>query len=131
MLVANCFKKSSKWHSQLGSTMTLTSLDESKGSFFGKYRSTVGNVKCEYDFVGRFDTEGDTLGWVVTYQNDFLNAHSTCTWSGYVKLNPCKESKPIIITNWLLTYQTRNADDKTATNVGCDIFTTNPPSKEQ
>ena len=131
MLVAKCFKISSKWHNQLGSTMTLTRWDESNGSFFGKYCSAVGKAKQQYDLVGRFDTEGDTLGWVVTYRNNYLNAHSTCTWSGYVEVSPGKESKPIILTTWLLTSQTRNADDWAGTNIGFDTFSVDPPSEEQ
>ena len=129
MVVA--FKRSLKWHNQLGSTMTLTDWDESKGSFSGKYCSAVGKAKHEYDLVGRFDTEGDTLGWVVTYRNNYLNAHSTCTWSGYVEMSPGKKSKPIILTTWLLTYQTGNADDWAATNMGLDSFSVDPPSEEQ
>ena len=132
VLVGNYFKISScRWHNQLGSTMTVTDWNESKGSFFGKYCSAVGDAKYEYDLVGRFDTEGDTLGWVVTYQNNYLNAHSTCTWSGHMELSPGKESKPIILTTWLLTSQTSNEDDWAATNIGFDTFTTDPPSEEQ
>ena len=133
VLGANYFRPSSyyKWYNQLGSTMTVTDLDKSKGSFFGKYCSAVGDAKCEYDLIGRIDMEGDTLGWVVTYRNDYLNAHSTCTWSGHWEWCPGKESKLIILTTWLLTSQTRNEDDWAATNIGFDIFTTNPPSKEQ
>ena len=131
MLVANYLRVPSKWHNELGSTMTLTSCDEIKGSFVGKYCSAVGKAEHEYDLVGRFDTQGDTLGWVVTYQNKYLNAHSTCSWSGHMELSPDKKSKPVILTTWLLTSQTSHEDDWQATNVGFDIFTQDPPSEEQ
>ena len=129
--IVNYFKKSPKWYNQLGSTMTLTSWDETKGCFSGKYCSAVGKAKNQYDLVGRFDTNGDTLGWVVAYQNEYLNAHSTCTWSGHMELSPGKESKPVILTTWLLTTQTEPEDDWEGTQVGFDTFTNDPPSSEQ
>jgi hypothetical protein len=111
--------------------MTVTSLNLSKGRFKGKYNSAVGEAENDYDLVGKFDTDGDTLGWVVSYQNKYLNAHSTCTWSGHIELSPCKEQKPVILTTWLLTSQTSHEDDWQSTNVGFDTFTEDPPSQEQ
>ena len=111
--------------------MTVTSLNLSKGRFEGKYNSAVGEAENDYDLVGKFDTDGDTLGWVVSYQNKYLNAHSTCTWSGHIELSPCKEQKPVILTTWLLTSQTSHEDDWQSTNVGFDTFTEDPPSQEQ
>jgi hypothetical protein len=111
--------------------MTITSWDAVKGSFSGKYCSAVGTAEHEYDLVGRFDTDGDTLGWVVAYQNKYLNAHSTCTWSGHMQMSPCTVSKPVIITTWLLTSETSREDEWQATNVGFDTFTEDPPTPEQ
>ncbi|CAB4001749.1 Hypothetical predicted protein [Paramuricea clavata] len=131
VLVDKFLKLPSQWYNELGSTMTLTSLDPFKGNFAGKYKSAVGNAGHEYDLVGKFDTHGGTLGWIVSYQNKYLNAHSTCTWSGHIELSPCKDQRPVILTTWLLTSQTGNKDDWPSTNVGFDTFTEYPPSQEQ
>ncbi|XP_028409296.1 uncharacterized protein LOC114531894 [Dendronephthya gigantea] len=121
------FDQSVKWYNELGSVMTVTSLDTVKGSFKGKYISAVGKAKKEYDLVGRFDTNGDTLGWVVSYQNRHLNAHSTCAWSGHMQEH---SNKPLILTTWLLTRETPIEEDWGSTMVGFDTFTQDPPSKE-
>ena len=124
-MLVSFVKLPSMWHNELGSTMTVTSLNLSKGrlEWNSKYNSAVGEAENDYDVVGKFDTDGDTLGWVASYQNKYLNAHSTCTWSGHIELSPCKEQKPVILTTWLLTSQTSHEDDWQSTNVGFDTFT--------
>jgi hypothetical protein len=113
------------WYNQLGSVMTLsTQLD---GGVFGLYNSAVGNARYNYTLTGRFDARpppgyGVSLGWVVTYRNDFLNAHSTATWSGQYFNNGASES---ILTHWLLTTSTLPGPkhDWNSTNLGTDTFT--------
>ena len=119
--------KSGKWYNELGSVMTVTSWDQTKGTFTGKYNSAVGKATNEYNLVGRFDTDGDTLGWVVSYQNRILNAHSACAWSGYLQVHP---EKPVILTTWLLTRQISIQEDWGSTIVGFDTFTQDPPNEE-
>lgn len=108
--------------------MTITSIDTTTGSFSGTYDSAVGIAEHEYVLSGRFDTRGDTLGWVVSWQNSSLNAHSTTAWSGHTE---AVLSKPTILTTWLLTSSTTPQDDWQSTNVGFDTFTQNPPTEEQ
>ena len=129
-MLADYFGKlPSSWYNELGSTMTITSADYSTGSFSGTYNSTVGTAKDEYVLSGRFDTRGDTLGWVVSWQNAFLNAHSTTAWSGHLDMSGTPQ--PVISSTWLLTSSTTPENDWQSTNVGFDTFTQNPPSKEQ
>ena len=127
MLSRHLLNQSVKWYNERGSVMTVTSWDSVKGSFKGKYNSAVGKAKEEYDLVGRFDTNGDTLGWVVSYQNKHLNAYSTCAWSGRVQEH---SEKPIILTTWLLTRQTAIEGDWGSTMVGFETFTQDPPNEE-
>ncbi|XP_028409375.1 uncharacterized protein LOC114531979 [Dendronephthya gigantea] len=122
------FKTSTKWYNELGSEMIITSLDRNNGSFEGTYNSGVGQAEKEYYLVGRFDTNGSTIGWVVSWQNKFLISHSTTAWSGQMQFqNP---EKPVILTTWLLTRQTEPKDDWESTIVGFDTFTQDPPSQE-
>ena len=80
--------------------MTITKVD-GNGGFEGKYNSAVGEAEKEYKLVGRYDTEGRSLGWVVSYQNSYLNANSTCAWSGQIDPQHDDPFKSVIHTTWL------------------------------
>ena len=109
----------STWYNELGSKMVITDVDPS-GAFKGTYSSAVGNAKYTYPLTGQYDTQGSTLGWAVTWQNQSLNAHSTTTWSGQL------QSDSMLITR-LLTSQMPSENDWKFTNVqGFDIFTQTP-----
>ena len=83
--------------------MIITYVNRTTGSFTGTYNSAVGEAFKEYELQGRFDIEGSSLGWVVSFRNKYLNAHSTTAWSGQVQI--IQGEKPIIQTTWLLTTQ--------------------------
>jgi hypothetical protein len=90
-------KLSGDWYNQLGSKMTL--IADENGGLSGKYNSAVGEAEDFYILTGRFDTSaiarGVSVGWVVTYRNRKLNAHSTATWSGqYFDAMVMKGSSP-------------------------------------
>ena len=116
------------WYNELRSRMTITSIDYTTGSFSGTYNSAVGTVHHEYVLFGRFDTRGDTLGWVVSWQNSFNNHHSTTAWSGHREV---VLSKPTILTTWLLTSSTTSEKEWLSTNTGFDTFTLHPPTDKQ
>ena len=120
-------KLSGDWHNQLGSKMTL--IADENGGLRGKYNSAVGEAEDFYILTGRFDArppsdEGVSVGWVVTYHNRKLNAHSTATWSGQFFYDGHER----ILTNWLLTSSTAPSSVWKSTNVGHDTFTRNKPS---
>lgn len=106
--------------------MIIDKVDPSTGIFSGQYYSAVGEAEKFYILVGRYDTASDspTLGWTVSYQNQYKNAHSTCTWSGQQQ---CVSGTPTLLTTWLLTSQTEPADNWKSTNVGINVFTPSPP----
>jgi hypothetical protein len=68
--------------------------------------------------------KGLSVGWVVTYRNHKLNAHSTATWSGQY----FDGGDERILTHWLLTSSTASSSVWKSTNVGHDTFTRNKPS---
>ena len=105
--------------------MTITEVDQATGSFTGTYNSAVGKAIKEYKLCGRFDTNGSSLGWVVSYQNNYLNAHSTAAWSGQV-MTTAEMEKPVIETTWVLTTETSSAGAWKSTNVGSIITQTMP-----
>lgn len=117
------------WYNELGSVMTITSVDCLGGNFDGTYRSSVGEADDKYTLRGRFDIKGQSLGWAVSWQNDYQISHSTTSWSGQVQDTP--EGVQEILTTWLLTVQTDPEENWESTLVGFDTFTRTPPSPEQ
>jgi len=111
-----------KWYNELGSTMIIETYDAESGVFSGKYESKVGNAESFYTLTGRRDTDGNTIGWTVNWQNGFRNAHSVTTWSG--QLQQKSFGDPMILTTWLLTTQTEAGDNWDSTKVGKDEFST-------
>ena len=105
--------------------MIISSVDSNTGVFTGQYYSTVGEAEKFYILVGRYDTGSatPTLGWTVSYHNQYENAHSTCTWSGQYQ---CRSGTQTLSTTWLLTSQTEPSDNWKSTNVGFDVFTPSP-----
>ena len=110
--------------------MKITQIDYNTGTFSGTYSSAVGQAEKEYLLLGRFDTAGQTLGWVVSWQNQYQNAHSTTSWSGQVQYDSTINDF-VIVTNWVLTVQTSPTNDWNSTNIGHDTFRQVPPHLEQ
>ena len=92
----------------------------------------LGDAKHNYSLSGRYDasTEGKTLGWAVSWLNQYHHSHppSTTTWSGQYQIN--ESGQPEILTTWLLTIQTTPDFNWNSTNVGFDTFTRSMPSEE-
>lgn len=142
MTAVDWTKLNGDWYNELGSKMSLTADDT--GSLSGTYHSNVGGVPQDYPLSGRFDPSqlwvtvrvGISLGWTVTYiyddlkdkddDEDDVHKHSTATWSGLFfddnGANPAR-----IITQWLLTSSTEEADIWESTSVGNDTFTNIAP----
>ncbi|KAJ7216336.1 tamavidin1 [Mycena pura] len=119
------------WYNQLGSQMTLIPAQDS--GLTGLYTSAVGEADDVYVLAGRFDDNppadpaaGLSIGWVVTYRNDQLNAHCTATWSGQFFVSPTGEER--IVTHWLLALSTEPSAVWNSTNIGHDTFTRTKPS---
>ncbi len=127
MAESNARRLLGKWHNELGSCMNI--IEARDGMLSGKYETAVGNAENEYVLTGRYDTKGDSLGWIVTYNNYTGSSYSTAGWSGQYQLDPCT-NKPRILTTWLLTRQTNPDNDWNSTNIGADVFQREPPSDE-
>ena len=121
----------SKWYNELGSVMIIDVADPSTGVIQGQYCSKVGDATKFYKLVGRYDTASSTptIGWAVTWQNQYNNAQSTTTWSGQGQYK--SSGTRTILTTWLLTRQTVPSENWESTMVGFDVFSTIPPTAEQ
>ena len=115
------------WYNELGSRMVVFEKTDMEGQFTGTYHTKVGDATKQYPVVGRYDTDGDTthgtMGFTVQWHNAFKNSYSVTTWSGQRQLDAT--GAPCILTTWLLTAETTEADDWESTNVGTDVFTRN------
>lgn len=118
--------------------MTISDVDYSTASFTGVYNSGVGHAEGDYELKGRFDPDGSSLGWVVSYQNSYKKAHSTASWCGQIQVIPEEfksQKSPRILTTYLLT-TTVNTKTKEpnqvweSTKVGSNKFTQEPPDEE-
>jgi hypothetical protein len=117
------------WYNELGSQMQI---NQSGGGVWGTYYTAVGTASGQYDLAGRVDSTpyifSQALGWVVAWNNAYLNSHSATSWSGqYQTVNGNEE----IVAFWLLTSEQPEQNDWEATLVGQDVFTRNPPTAEE
>lgn len=118
-----------KWYNELGSWMVLQ-LGADGRSLTGTYHSAVGQAVEEYVLTGRLDGNAGAstgLGWVVSWQNQQLNAHSVTTWSGQYRI---VDGQEFITTTWLLTREGNPNEDWESTLVGKDVFSRTPPTPD-
>lgn len=118
------------WYNELGSTLVIKQVAD--GTLVGTYETAVsdGCAKGEFALTGRTDvaSDGDTVGFAVTWLNDQSNCNSTTTWAGQYWSIGGQES---ITTVWLLVMRTSPEDQWASTLVGEDIFTREPLSAER
>jgi hypothetical protein len=119
------------WYNELGSVMTLSIT--SNGSLSGTYCSAVGDAHANYPLVGLYDVAptsgGQAVGWTVAWLNQYGNSHSATSWTGQYQTDP-KTNQEELYTFWLLVSEKSPTQDWSATNVGQDTFTRNPPTAE-
>lgn len=116
------------WYNELGSKMVLKT--DGDGGLTGIYVSAVGSAQDEYPVVGRYNPSQSppTIGWVVQWTNSHKQSNSVTSWSGQlVTIN----NVPKILTTWLLTQQTKPADEWESTLIDQDVFTKNKPTDDQ
>jgi Avidin family len=110
------------WYNELGSKMTL----EVHGQEIrGRYFTAVGDAEGIYHLSGRTNESNTILGFSVAWQNSFGDSESATAWSGQYL-----SDEDEILTTWLLTDQTDEADEWKSTNIGQDVFQRQAPNKQ-
>jgi hypothetical protein len=109
------------WFNELGSKMTLN-VDGQDIS--GKYFTAVGDAEGIYDLSGRTNEDNTVLGFSIAWQNSYGDSESATAWSGEYH-----SDEDVIVTTWLLTDQTDEANDWKSTTVGKDVFQRQSPSE--
>ncbi len=117
------------WYNGVGSELLLNTDGD---IIYGSYLTKVGSAVGEYKLTGRFNndpaTGGMAVGFVVIWNNGYINSHCVTSWSGQYQVNDGQEE---IVTTWLLTQVTADADDWHSTLIGHDVFQRQAPSEEQ
>ena len=114
-----------KWFNELGSLMTIASIDGNVLS--GEYQTRVGDPRGLYILSGQTDGDRQSLGWCVGWVNQDGDAHSTTSWSGQYQTVGGDET---IAAMWLLTMDIPTSDDWKSTLIGKDVFTRMPPTAD-
>ncbi|MFI6654989.1 avidin/streptavidin family protein [Streptomyces sp. NPDC050523] len=118
------------WYNEFGSHMRITA--DPTGCIRGTYESHAGHAVGAYPLVGRYETaafpdHGTPLGWTVAWRNGKTDACSVTSWSGQYYAD---DGERLCVT-WLLTASAIAANTWEATAVGQDVFTRQPPSREE
>ena len=118
------------WYGQRGARLELTLA--LGGRIEGKYYSSCQDDKQgDFELIGMSDTRSfggsRSIGFVVCWNNEYVNQHAVTAWSGqYQTVN----GEEVLVTNWLLTRETSPEDCWAATMVGSDTFKREPVSTE-
>ena len=118
------------WYNELGSRMVLQRGPDGR-SLTGVYHSAVGHAVEEYILSGRVDEapeDGQSLGWVVSWQNGQFNSHSVTAWSGQFRV--VNDGEEFITTTWILTREGPPEADWESTILGKDVFCRKAPTAE-
>lgn len=126
---------SGTWFNELNSAMELSVSESPNGGsvITGIYKSQVGAADGIYNLSGITDEgTGDAtpnIGFSVSWVNPTNgNSNSVTSWSGQLQIVNGQE---IITAFWLLTQETNPTNNWSATRIGEDVFTRNPPTPEQ
>ncbi len=113
------------WYSEHGSRLDLTI--QRNGTIEGTYQPALGGAPGRFRLVGMVDSAAHngslSFGFVVSWNNEHINQHSTSVWSGQLQEIDGEE---VLVATWLLTRETSPCDDWAATMVGSDMFYRTP-----
>ncbi len=109
------------WYGRHGARLELTVQHD--GTIEGTFFTPGDGSSGAFPLVGMCDTrsfEGSrSFGFVVVWNNDYVNQHSATSWSGQYQIVNGEE---MLTTNWLLTRETAPEECWAATMVGSDTF---------
>jgi len=114
------------WYGQRGSRLELHLTHD--GHIEGRYY-TANNDEAQgvFDLIGMSDTRAfggsRSVGFVVCWNNEYVNQHSVTAWSGQYQIVNDEE---VLATNWLLTRETSPEHGWAATMIGSDTFKRTP-----
>ena len=106
-----------KWYNyDTTAQIVIDRLNTQNATFAGTYQITNEGATAHFPFRGEFDPEGITIGWVVSYWNEYINYHSLGVWTGYARVAP-ESQRPSLSMSGLIAHQ-----DNSNTTSGYSTF---------
>lgn len=92
-------------------------MNKANSTFAGTYGIIRDEETAEFPFRGEFDPQGITIGWAVSYWNEYENDHALGVWAGYLRLGPDRVPRWTISTTRLIAHE-----ENYNTTTGYDTF---------
>ena len=97
--------------------VTIEKVNSDNATFAATYTILRRDVYSVFPIRGEYDPAGVSIGWIVSYRNEYTNDNALGAWAGYTVT---EDEGTVIYTTRLITHQGDPAD----TTVGFDRWTT-------
>lgn len=115
--VSNIIAPGQKWCNDDTSVLfEIDKVNTKNATFAGTYGIIHDGTISKFPFRGEFDPMGITIGWVVSYWNEYINDHALGAWTGYARVQPDGQRASLSMTR-LIAHE-----DNSNTTTGCDTF---------
>ena len=85
----NVLAPGQKWRNyDTGAVLEFEKVNKVNFTIAGTYDITIEPPTSRFPFRGEFDPKGITVGFIVSYWNDYIDDHALGVWAGYVKIEP-------------------------------------------
>lgn len=113
-----------KWRKyQTDDFLVIEKVNNKNGTFAGSYEHVTRSgpkTVFKYPFRGEFDPHGTTIGWVVSYRDEFIDNNVLAAWAGYSQFDP-NTQRPSLSTMSIVAHQS-----SVNTTAGYDTFLLEP-----
>ena len=107
-----------KWYNHDDNVvLKIDKVNNETSTFAGTYGIIRNDETAEFPFRGEFDPQGITVGWVVSYWNEYENDHALGAWAGYLGFAAGRILRWTISTTRIIAHE-----DSYNTTTGRDIF---------
>ena len=109
------------WHNYETSVLlAVDKVNTINSTFAGTYGIVSDGTISKFPFRGEFDPNGITIGWVVSYWNEYVNDHALGAWAGYARIDLATRRAILSLTR-IIAHQ-----DSYNTTTGYDTFVLEP-----
>ena len=92
--------------------LKIDEVDNKTATFAGTYGIIQNNGTTEFPYIGEFNAQGVTIGWVVSYWNERENNHTLSAWAGILRLIAGPALRKIINTTRSTVEEDIHSDTK-------------------
>ena len=111
-----------KWYNyDTTAQIVIDKVNTKNATFAGTYQITDEGSTAHFPFRGEFDPVGITIGWVVSYWNEYHNYHSLGAWTGYARIDPESRKATLSVSSHIAHQENYN----TTTGYGTYVLLSN------